>query len=81
MLEDSDFAVVSGSYPGPTDLIQEGTWKSIISLPDDVSIRTSDKYGPQLEQMWAGGPSYREAKGGAFDFFHHKRALRTVIDI
>jgi len=20
-----------------------------------------------------GGPSYREAKGGAFDFFHHKR--------
>jgi len=52
MLEDSDFAVVSGSYPGPTDLIQEDTWKSITSLPDDVSIRTSDKYGPQLEQMW-----------------------------
>lgn len=52
MLEDSDFAVASGKYPGPTNLIQEDTWKSIVSLPDDVSIRTLDKFGSQLEQMW-----------------------------
>lgn len=52
MLEDSDFAVAPGKYPGPTNLIQEDTWKSITSLPDDVSIRTSGKYGLQLEQMW-----------------------------
>jgi hypothetical protein len=25
---------------------------ALVSLPDDVSIRTSDTYGPQLEQMW-----------------------------
>ncbi len=52
MLEGKDFAVASGRYPGPTNLIQEDTWKSIVALPDDVSIRTSDKYGSQLEQMW-----------------------------
>jgi hypothetical protein len=52
MLEASDFEIAGGKYPGPTNLIQEDTWKSITSLPDDVSIRTSDKYGPQLEQMW-----------------------------
>jgi hypothetical protein len=52
MLDDSDFALASGTYPGPTNLIEKGTWESIVSLPDDVSIRTSDEYGPQLEQMW-----------------------------
>lgn len=52
MLDDTDFAVATGKYPGPTNLIQESTWKSITSLPDDVSIRTSDKYGSQLETMW-----------------------------
>lgn len=52
MLEDSDFALSPGKYPGPTNLIKKGTWGSIVSLPDDVTIRTSDKYGPQLELMW-----------------------------
>jgi hypothetical protein len=53
MLEDDDFALVSGAYESPTKLVAESTWKSMVSLPDDVSIRTSDKYGTQLEQMWA----------------------------
>ena len=52
MLERRDFAVAPGRYPGPTNLIDEPTWKSIVGLPDDVSIRTSDKYGPQLQKMW-----------------------------
>jgi hypothetical protein len=52
MLDDDDFAVTSGRYAGPTNLIAASTWKTMVSLPDDVSIRTSDKYGPQLEQMW-----------------------------
>jgi len=52
MLEDDDFALVSGAYEGPTDLVAESTWRSMVSLPDDVSIRTSDRYGTQLEQMW-----------------------------
>jgi hypothetical protein len=28
-----------------------------------------------------GGPSYREAKGGAFDFFHHKRPVCTITNL
>ena len=51
MLEDSDFAIAPGGYPGPTNLIHEAAWRSIVSLPDDVSIRTSDQYGPQLQQV------------------------------
>jgi hypothetical protein len=52
MLEDEDFGQALGEYPGPTNLIDEATWKSIVGLPDDVSIRTSDAYGPQLQTMW-----------------------------
>lgn len=52
MLEKKDFALASGRYPGPTNLIGRKTWRSIVGLPDDVSIRTSDKHGSQLEQMW-----------------------------
>jgi hypothetical protein len=51
MLERKDFAIAPGRYSGPTDLIQKNTWRTIISLPDDVSIRTSDRYGSQLKQM------------------------------
>jgi hypothetical protein len=52
MLEEKDFAVASGKYIGPTDLIDENTWRSIVGLPDDVSVRTSDKYGSQIGEMW-----------------------------
>lgn len=51
MLEKPDFAWAPGKYSGPTNLIDEDTWISIVALPDDVSIRTSDKYGSQLAQM------------------------------
>lgn len=52
ILEKDDFAAASGEYSGQTNLIDEDTWKSIVALADDVSIRTSDKYGSQLQQMW-----------------------------
>ncbi len=52
LLGKDDFAFASGEYAGPTDLIDKATWRSIVDLPDDVSIRTSDKYGSQLGQMW-----------------------------
>lgn len=52
MLEEDDFGLSTGMYPGPTNLIDEGTWRSMVALVDDVSIRTSDKYGEQLKQMW-----------------------------
>jgi len=52
MFEKKDFLHAEGEYSGPTNLIEEGTWISIVALPDDVSIRTSDKYGLQLEKIW-----------------------------
>ena len=33
------------------DLVEE-TWNSIVSLPDDVSIRTSDDFGTLLRLLW-----------------------------
>lgn len=42
--------------PTPRDLIKKETWKSIISLPDDVSLRTSENHGVELrvmDELWA----------------------------
>lgn len=64
MLEKGDFAVASGEYSGATNLIDEPTWKSIVALPDDVSIRTSDKYGSQLQQMWEYWGMWTRVVGG-----------------
>lgn len=37
----------------PSDSIDKDTWDSIVSLPDDVSIRTSDHYGSVLKKVWS----------------------------
>jgi len=47
-----DFALSSGEEMPPTDLIPEKTWKSMVSLTDDVSLRTSDHYGSRLARLW-----------------------------
>lgn len=36
-----------------SSLIDEDTWKSIISLPDDVSLQTRDYYGAVLKKSWS----------------------------
>jgi hypothetical protein len=64
MLERDDFVLASGAHPGPTNLIDEDTWKSIIVLPDNVSIRTSDRYGPRLQQMWEYWGMWTRVVGG-----------------
>ena len=64
MLEKDDFAQASGEYAGPTNLIDEGTWKSLVVLPDDVSVRTSDKYGSQLQTMWEYWGMWTRVVGG-----------------
>jgi hypothetical protein len=38
--------------PPPSDLIDRETWQSTMSLPDDVSIRTSNEYGKTLKTLW-----------------------------
>jgi len=37
----------------PSDQIDKDTWDGIVSLPDDVSIRTSDHYGSALKKFWS----------------------------
>ncbi len=64
MLEKDDFALSEGEYPGPVDLINEDTWKSIVALSDDVSIRTSDRYGTQLGKMWDYWDMWLRVTGG-----------------
>jgi hypothetical protein len=41
--------------PEPTDLIDQETWGSITTLPDDVSLRTSEHHGTLLKnahELW-----------------------------
>jgi len=36
----------------PQDLVEEEIWMSIIFLPDDVSLQTSDDHGAELRAMY-----------------------------
>lgn len=51
-LKPDDFALSSGKNLPPTDIVPERIWKSITSLPDDVSLRTSEYYGSCLDRVW-----------------------------
>src|SRR5437879_5362341 len=44
------FAIAPDKEPDPTDPIDESTWSSITSLPDDVALRTTDFHGAALHQ-------------------------------
>jgi hypothetical protein len=53
VLEPSDFALGSDQPDEPpSDLIDKETWESMMSLPDDVSIRTSNECGKTLKTLW-----------------------------
>jgi len=53
VLEPGDFAIGSDQPDAPpSDLIDKETWESMMSLPDDVSIRTSNEYGKTLRTLW-----------------------------
>lgn len=46
-----DFAYAPKPAPQPSDIIGKATWNSIVSLPDDVAIRTTDYHGTTLTQL------------------------------
>jgi hypothetical protein len=46
------FALWEGPDSPPSDLIDEQAWRGITSLPDDVSLRTSDHYGTDLKRAY-----------------------------
>jgi hypothetical protein len=47
----SDFALAEGPEPLPEDLIDKTVWRGIVTLPDDVAIRTSNHHGTTLAQL------------------------------
>ena len=52
VLEPSDFALGDDiPDPPPSDLVDKRTWLSIMTLPDDVAIRTSSYHGTALEKL------------------------------
>ncbi len=57
-----------GPEPPPRDVVEPEIWGGIITLPDDVSMRTSDDYGTELKAMYELWGSFiemsLESKGG-----------------
>ena len=52
VLKPSDFAIGDDiPEPPPSDLIDKTIWFSIMTLPDDVAIRTSSYHGTALEKL------------------------------
>lgn len=55
VLSQSDFAYAPNRSERPNDLVEKATWNSIVTLPDDVAVRTSNYHGTalrQLEDLW-----------------------------
>ncbi len=49
MLDPDDFALTDGTpEPPPSDLVSKKTWHSIMHLPEDVLIRTTNRYGKAI---------------------------------
>lgn len=46
-----DFGLAENRQPPPSDPIEEKVWRSIVTLPDDVAIRTSNHHGKTLAQL------------------------------
>lgn len=51
VLARADFAYAPKPEPPASDLINQTTWHSIVTLPDDVAVRTSNHHGTTLEQL------------------------------
>jgi hypothetical protein len=50
-----DFAYAPKPAPPPSDLIDKATWDSIVTLPDDVAVRSTNYHGTtvrQLHDLW-----------------------------
>jgi hypothetical protein len=67
ILEPDDFAFSSGEEPPPSDLVDEETWHGITELPDDVSIRTSNRHGGLLKSLYDLWAAWIEAVGDEQD--------------
>ncbi len=51
VLTRNDFGIAPGPEPPPSDLIDKRVWQSLVILPDDVAVRTSNHQGSTLAQL------------------------------
>ena len=51
VLTRQDFAFAPKPVPRPSDMIDKATWDSVVVLPDDVAVRTSNYHGTALMQL------------------------------
>ncbi len=51
ILESDDFALTDGKPDVASDLVDEETWRHIMMLPDDVSVRTSNHHGKLIRKL------------------------------
>ena len=46
-----DFALAKGPEQTPTDKIDKATWNHLVTLPDDVAVRTTNHHGTIIRQI------------------------------
>jgi hypothetical protein len=51
VLMQSDFGYAPKPLERPNDRVEKATWDSIVTLPDDVAVRTSNYHGATLKQL------------------------------
>ena len=47
----NDFGLAPNRVPRPSDVIEKATWNGIVTLPDDVAVRTSNYHGTTIKQL------------------------------
>jgi hypothetical protein len=62
-----DFGLAPKRAPRPSDIIKKATWRSIVTLPDDVAVRTSNYHGTALGQLDDLGEAWVESFGSTHD--------------
>src|SRR2546425_10391686 len=73
------FAYAAGPQSRPTALIPSDTWSSIMALPDDVSIRTTNHFGSLLKDLWwCWGEWILTSSGSAMMLDHESDGMRSV---
>lgn len=58
-----DFGYAPKPAPRPSEMIDKETWDSIVTLPDDVAVRTTNYHGAKIKQLDEGWGAWIECVG------------------
>ena len=67
VLTRDDFGYAPKPAEPANDLIDKGTWDSIVTLPDDVAVRTTNYHGTAIRQLHAPWGAWIECFGDEHD--------------